>query len=159
MSVAANGIDPNDRAVIVEILARYAEAVDAGDFVAVGELLGDATLVDGDGSEIAAGAPAITKLFEATTARLADGTPQTSHVITNAIVDKIDRDTVEMRSRFLVLQATESLALQPIVVGRYVDRVERRGGSWRIVKRQMLPQLWGDTSRHLTFDPRTQLAE
>lgn len=159
MSVAANGIDPDDRAVIVEILARYAEAVDAGDFAAVGELLGDATLVDGDGSEIAAGAAAITKLFEATTARSADGTPQTSHVITNAIVDKIDSDTVEMRSRFLVLQATESLALQPIVVGRYVDRVERRGGSWRIVKRQMLPQLWGDTSRHLTFDPRTQLAE
>ena len=74
--------------------------------------------------------------------------------ITNAIVDRIDNDTVEMRSRFVVLQATERLALQPIAVGRYVDRVERRGGTWRIVKRQMLPQLWGDTSQHLTFDPR-----
>lgn len=84
---------------------------------------------------------------------LSGGTPRTAHVITNAIVDAIDTNTAEMRSRYVVFQATGSVALQPIAVGRYRDTVQRIDGRWRIVRRQMLPQLWGNTTDHLTFDP------
>jgi len=147
-------VDPADRAIVAELLARYAEAVDAGDFDAVGMLLSDATLVDEAGREIASGATAISALYSAMTKRHADGTPLTAHVITNVIVEPVGPDELELRSRFTVFQATPELALQPIVVGRYMDRVERLEGQWRFTRRQMIPERWGQVGEHLRFDPR-----
>jgi hypothetical protein len=151
-------IDPADRLAAAELLARYAEAIDAGDFAGIGELLGDAVLEDGDGNEIVSGAAGIEALYVATTRRHSDGTPRTAHVITNVIVEAVagSPDELEMRSRFTVFQGTERLGLQPIVVGRYVDRVARDGdGAWRFVRRRMIPERWGDVAEHLTFDPPT----
>jgi 3-phenylpropionate/cinnamic acid dioxygenase small subunit len=147
-------LDPGDRAVIVELLARYAEAIDAGDFAAVGELFSDAELLEPGGARLAGGRDQITALYEASTRRFADGTPRTAHVITNVIVDPVSDDVVEMRSRFTVFQATDELPLQPVVVGRYVDRVERAGGVWRFTARTMIPEAWGEVGHHLLFDPR-----
>jgi 3-phenylpropionate/cinnamic acid dioxygenase small subunit len=147
-------LDPADRAVIVELLARYAEAIDAGDFAAVGELFSDAELLDAGGARLAVGREQVTALYEVSTRRYEDGTPRTAHVITNVIVEAVGDDVVEMRSRFTVFQATDGLALQPVVVGRYVDRVERSGGVWRFTGRTMIPESWGDVSHHLLFDPR-----
>ena len=148
-------VDPHDRALAVELLARYAEAIDAGDFAGVGALLGDAELQDADGHRIASGPDEIEALYTATTLRHGDGTPMTAHVITNAIVDAVGADELEVRSRFVVFQGTDSLALQPVVVGRYVDRVVRSGAGWRFLSRRMMPERWGDVSQHLSFDPRT----
>lgn len=147
-------VDPGDRALAVEMLARYAEAIDAGDFAAVGELLGNAELQDAEGNRIASGAAEIEALYTATTLRHDDGTPMTAHVITNAIVDVVDADELEVRSRFVVFQATSTLRLQPVVVGRYVDRLGRDGDGWRFLTRRMIPERWGDVSEHLSFDPR-----
>lgn len=147
-------VDPHDRALAVELLARYAEAIDAGDFAGVGRLLGDAELLDADGNRIAGGAAEIEALYVATTRRHDDGTPMTAHVITNTIVDRLGPDELEMRSRFVVFQGTATLALQPIVVGRYVDRLAREDGGWRFASRTMIPERWGDVGEHLTFDPR-----
>jgi 3-phenylpropionate/cinnamic acid dioxygenase small subunit len=150
----SEGPTAHERAVAVELLARYAEAIDAGDFAAVGELLADAELLDEHGHRIARGADAIRALYEATTLRHADGTPMTAHVITNTIVDVVGDDELELRSRFVVFQGTDTLELQPVVVGRYVDRVARGEQGWRFIRRTMIPQRWGDVSEHLSFDPR-----
>jgi hypothetical protein len=148
-------VDAGDRLAAAELLARYAEAIDAGDFAGIGELLSDATLEDGDGNEIVSGAAAVEALYVATTLRHDDGTPRTAHVITNVIVERsADRaDELEMRSRFTVFQGTDTRGLRPVVVGRYVDRVRRIDGRWRFVRRRMIPERWGDVSEHLTFDP------
>jgi 3-phenylpropionate/cinnamic acid dioxygenase small subunit len=146
-------LDPDDRALIAELLARYAEAVDAGDFAAVGRLLSDAEILDGEGNRIATGASEVTALYENVTKVHADGTPRTAHVITNVVIDPVAVDVVEMRSRFTVFQATERLPLQAVVVGRYVDRVERLGGEWRFVSRTMLPEAWGEVGEHLHIAP------
>ena len=146
-------VDAHDRALVAELLARYAEAIDAGDFDAVGRLLAEATLEDADGNEICSGASAASALYAATTRRHEDGTPLTAHVITNVIVEGLGPDEVEMRSRFTVFQATPTLPLQPVVVGRYVDRVARGADGWHFVRRRMIPERWGDVSEHLTFDP------
>ncbi len=147
-------VEPGDRAIAVELLARYAEAIDAGDFEAVGSLLSEAMLVDEEGREIAVGRDVINALYSATTKRHADGTPLTAHVITNVIVERIGPNELELRSRFTVFQATPDLPLQAIVVGRYVDRVVRREGTWCFSQRQMIPERWGQIGEHLTFDPR-----
>lgn len=154
-------VDPADRAEAAELLARYAEAMDRGDFAAVGALLADAVVEDADGNEIAAGAAAVEALYAATTRRHDDGTPMTAHVITNVIVeavhpgtsDEAEPDELEMRSRFTVFQATPSIPLQVVVVGRYVDRVVRTADGWRFARRRMIPERWGDVSDHLTFRP------
>ena len=73
-------------------------------------------------------------------------------MITNVLVEPCADDEpgeLEMRSRFTVFQASDGLSLQPIVVGRYVDRVARRDGRMAFVRRSIQPQLWGDVTAHL----------
>lgn len=149
-------LDPGARAEIAELLARYAEAIDDGDFAAVGELLSDAVIVGPDGRAVARGAEEITALYEHTTLRHADGTPRTAHVITNVIVEPLGPGSAEVRSRFTVLQATDSIELRPVVVGRYLDRVELVDDRWRFTRREMRPELVGDVSDHLSFDLAAQ---
>lgn len=149
---SADPLDPSARLEIAELLARYAEAIDDGDFDAVGRLLADAVVVGPDGQVVAEGARAITSLYEHTTRRHADGTPRTAHVITNVIIEPLGPATVEVRSRFTVLQATESVELRPVIAGRYVDRVELLGQRWRFTRREMRPELVGDLSDHLLID-------
>ena len=154
-ATGSTAVTTEDRAAAAELLARYAELIDAGDFDGVGELLGDAVLRDADGTPVATGPDEIAALYVATTRRHADGTPLTAHVITNVIVEHVGPDELEVRSRFTVLQCTDTLALQPIVAGRYVDRLTKSQQGWRFADRTMIPQFWGDVSQHLTFDPRS----
>jgi hypothetical protein len=99
------------------------------------------------------GADAIAALYVSTTRRHDDGTPLTSHVISNPIVEIADdRATARVRSRFLVVQATPTLDLRPIVAGRYDDRFERVDGRWRFSARHMEPRLAGDLRQHLTIE-------
>lgn len=148
-------VGPAARAEAAELLARYAELVDAGDFDGVGALLSDAELLEAGGARVAAGAEEIADLYAATTRRHGDGTPGTAHVITNVIVEAVPgSDQLEVRSRFTVFQAVEGFPLQPVVVGRYVDRMRRVDGRLRFVRRTMVPERWGDPTHHLTFDPR-----
>jgi hypothetical protein len=147
-------VSAEDRAAATELLARYAEGIDAGDFDGVAELLSDAELLDSSGNRIAQGKEEIHALYSALTLRHEDGTPCTAHVITNVIVESSGPDELKMRSRFTVFQATESLPLQAVVVGRYEDTLKRLDGEWRFATRVMIPQAWGDVSQHLSFDPR-----
>jgi hypothetical protein len=79
-----------------------------------------------------------------------DGTPRTKHVITNLVIELApDGATATARSYFTVLQATDGLALQPIIAGRYHDAFARDEGTWRFSERVIHPDLQGDLSRHM----------
>lgn len=141
-----------------QLLYRYAELVDAGDFDGVGRLLAAAAVVLEDGTEVARGPAAVTRLYEATTRRFDDGTPRTQHIVTNVIVEPVpgDGERYEVRARFTVLQAADALALQPIVAGRYRDVVARGDdGRLEIVQHGMALTHVGDASHHLLIDPPT----
>ncbi|CQD06221.1 small subunit of phenylpropionate dioxygenase [Mycolicibacterium conceptionense] len=98
---------------VAELLYRYAELIDAGDFDGVGELLGRATF-GGPASGSVAGARTIAKLFAHTTRRFPDhgNTPRTRHLVLNPIID-IDGERATSRSTFCVVQKTDTVALQP----------------------------------------------
>lgn len=133
---------------IANLIARYAELVDDGDFAGVGELLADATFA-GSGGALTGGA-AITAMLRATVITYADGTPRTQHVTTNLQIEADDQaGTAIARSYVTVLQALPDLPLQPIAAGRYRDRFERRDGQWRFVERRVRITHVGDVSRHL----------
>lgn len=149
-----------DRAEITDLIYRYAELIDAGDYDGLGELLGRAAF-GGPKTPTISGADAIAKLFRATTKRFADGTPKTRHLVLNLIVE-VDGDTAAARSTFCVVQATDRVALQPIVVGRYFDRFAREPGGdtsardtagWYFTERIADVEMVGDVSDHLLIDP------
>ena len=71
----------------------------------------------------------------------------------NPIVD-VDGDTATARSTFVVVQRTETVPLQPIVVGRYADAFARDDAGWYFTERVVDVEMVGDVSDHLTIDPR-----
>jgi SnoaL-like domain len=139
-----------DSTLLGNLIARYAELIDRGDFDGVAELLAHAGVGDGAGSSLLRGRDALAAMFTATTRRYSDGTPKTKHVTTNLILE-IDEDAglAAARSYWLVLQAVEGLPLQPILAGRYHDRFERVEGTWRFTERRYFIDLVGDVSRHM----------
>jgi 3-phenylpropionate/cinnamic acid dioxygenase small subunit len=139
-----------DETQITNLLYRYAELMDAGDFVECAELFRHAriklagdTYVDADG---------VRAIWENGVKRYPDGTLRTKHVTTNAIVE-IDGDTATSRSYYTVFQQTDTFPLQPIIAGRYHDRFEKVAGQWRWTERDYsLVDLVGDLSAHLLME-------
>jgi 3-phenylpropionate/cinnamic acid dioxygenase small subunit len=134
---------------ITELLYRYAELIDAGDFDGVGELLSRGSFMG------VSGAQSIAKLFAITTRRYPDhgNTPRTRHLVLNPIVELRGDDTAASRSTFCVLQDTETVPIQPIVVGRYYDEFSRDEDGWYFTDRTVEIQMMGDVSAHLMVDP------
>ncbi|KGI67111.1 nuclear transport factor 2 family protein [Mycolicibacterium rufum] len=137
-----------DKLAVTELLYRYAELIDAGDFDGVGELLGRGNFMG------VAGAGPIAALFAATTRRFPDhgNTPRTRHLVLNPIVD-VSGDTAAARSTFCVVQQTDTVALQLIVVGRYQDAFVRDDNGWHFTERRVDVEMIGDVSDHLLMDP------
>jgi 3-phenylpropionate/cinnamic acid dioxygenase small subunit len=138
---------------IGNLIARYAELIDAGDFDGVGDLFRNAAVGAADSPSLLSGRDALVSLFTSTTRRYPDGTPGTKHVTTNLILDIDDDDgTASARSYWTVLQAVPGLPLQPILAGRYHDRFTRREGRWEFTERRYLVELIGDVSHHMITD-------
>ncbi|MGO8872598.1 MAG: nuclear transport factor 2 family protein [Acidimicrobiales bacterium] len=140
----------DDATAVGNLIARYAELIDAGDFEGVADLLGDAAVGAGDSESLLTGREALVAMFTSTTRRYPDGTPGTKHVTTNLILDlDADAGTAAARTYWTVLQAVPGLPLQPILAGRYHDRFVRVDGAWRFSERRYLIDLVGDVSRHM----------
>ncbi|MFI6345716.1 nuclear transport factor 2 family protein [Streptomyces sp. NPDC050560] len=142
------GGGPSGERAVENLIARYAELVDDGDFAGLGALLADAEFA-GSGDPVR-GREAIEEMFRRTLVVYDDGTPRTQHVTTNLLVEVDEAaGTARARSYVTVLQALPGLPLQPVACGRYRDRFERRGDGWRFVERRVHIRLVGDVSRHL----------
>ena len=145
---------PDSARLIENLLHTYAELIDAGDLDAVADLFAHGRIhgQEGGGPEtVFEGREGVRKLYGFSTRIYEDtGTPRTKHVTTNAIID-VDEEvgTGTCRSYFTVLQATDALALQPIIAGRYHDTFHRIDGSWWFESRTMHVDLVGDLSHHL----------
>ncbi len=141
---------------IENLLYLYAERIDAGDFDGVADLFAHGRVLgqeDGPPETVFEGRDAVRRLYGMTTRRYDDtGTPKTKHLISNArIVVDDAAGTAWARTQYVVLQATEALALQPIVAGHYDDTFHRVDDAWWFDSRTMFVDLTGDLSQHLTF--------
>jgi ketosteroid isomerase-like protein len=146
---------------ILNLVYRYPELIDAGDFEGVGDLFAEAAIVfeAGVGGEHVTmelrGKREVQRSFESTTRRFPDdGTPHTRHLVSNPIVE-IDEEagTATCRSYITVLQRTDDFPLQPVWSNRYEDRFGRTDGRWHFVHRRGFAHLPGDTSQHLLWGP------
>ncbi len=137
------------RNAIENLLYRYAEAVDAGDFATVGALFSEGRygMVGGDAVR---GARAVERLMDQTVRCYDDGTPRTRHLTSNVIVDLSEgRDRAQVRSCFTVFQSVSGGAPEVIVLGRYFDVFERAAAGWRFCERRIRIDQVGDLSAHL----------
>jgi len=137
---------------IVNLLHRYAELVDEGDFAGVSALFHRARVhMSGPMDESVPGETvgSIMGRF----VRLYDGVPLTRHVITNTIVEMADdQQSATTRSYFTVLQIIS--APQIIVVGRYHDRFscDSDSATWFFTERIIMVDAVGDVTGHLNND-------
>lgn len=132
---------------IRNLMYRYMEATDNGDFDTRAELFEHAVVHFPDPIGPVQGA-AVAESFRSRQ-RLYDGIPHTAHLCTNVFIEIDEGETTaSARSRYLVLQETDALPLQPIIVGRYHDRFERVDGHWRFAERRFVIDLVGEMSAH-----------
>jgi 3-phenylpropionate/cinnamic acid dioxygenase small subunit len=138
-----------DKLAITELLYRYAELIDAGDFDGIGRLLARGSFAGVSGAE------AIAELFGATTRRYPKhgNTPRTRHLVLNPVIEIGTERTATARSTFCVVQATDTVPLQPIVVGRYFDTFTCDDDGWYFTARRVDVEMIGDISAHLMVDP------
>jgi len=152
-----------DRSAIAELIYRYAELIDDGDFSGLGELLADAVVTFEGNDREYRGADQIQRLYEHSTRRYPGGTPLTKHVMSNVIVTPVDGGgaggpgdaggSAASRSYYSVFQAVPGeLALQPIIAGRYRHRFEYTDDQWRITGFHVIVDLLGELGSHLLFD-------
>ena len=150
------------------LLFRYAELIDSGDFEAIATLFSRAALVIPQRDAVIEGYDAILGMYSHSTRRYVEsaendfGTPLTRHVVSNVILN-IDREkkTASARSSYTVFQATSELALQPIIIGRYRDEFRCESditendtdtsavNPWYFSRREIYIDLEGNLAHHL----------
>jgi hypothetical protein len=131
---------------IANLLGRYAEYIDSGDFVGASELFRHAK-AKVQGREL--DYKDMLNMWETVIIRYEDGTPKTKHVITNLVIEVDEaKNTGAARSYYTVFQQIEG-KVQAIVAGRYLDWFERVDGVWRWSYRDYSQMdLDGDRSHH-----------
>lgn len=141
-----------DYFLIQNLMHRYSDAVDRGDFDAVGEMFRHADVYFPGEAEPAVKAgsgdfgPHLThwtRVYPET------GNPRTRHLCTNLIVDFDDDTHARCQTYFVVFQAADGFPLQAIITGSYADRLEKVGDAWRFTERREFVGQTGDLSAHL----------
>lgn len=149
----------NDSVAITNLLYRYAEYMDNGDFAGAADLFVHAQIKmrAGDGQYTYVDSVGVLAMWEETVKRYDDGTPRTKHVTTNPIVEfSADRTSATARSYYTVFQQVDDFPLQPIITGRYKDEFAKVDGEWRWTERDYsLVDQVGDLSHHLTIEVPT----
>ncbi|WP_067714340.1 nuclear transport factor 2 family protein [Nocardia yamanashiensis] len=138
-----------DTTAIMNLIAKYAELVDDGDFGGVGALFSGGVFRGGGG---VVGGEEVEGMLRGMVIVYEDGTPRTHHVTTNVAVE-MEGDEAAARSYFTVFQALPESPLQAIVTGRYRDRFGRVEGEWRFLEREVDIRMTGDLSGHLRRKP------
>ena len=142
---------------IENLIYRYAELIDDGDLEGVAELFRDAQIVSTVHNVRHQGFDEVLHMYKVS-CRIyeATGTPLTKHLTTNVIIE-LDKNgkTASARSYYTVIQAADSLPLQPIISGRYKDSFRQVDTQWRFASREMIIDLIGDCSAHLLYSSRS----
>lgn len=143
-----------DSRQIENLIYRYAELIDSGNLEGVAELFSNGEIISSAQNSRRKGYDQVLQMYQASCRVYEEtGTPLTKHLTTNVIVEIDDNgSTARARSYYTVIQATDSLPLQPIISGRYHDCFSKAEGKWAFSSREMFVDLLGDLRAHLLYD-------
>jgi len=130
-----------DKQAIREVVFRYFRGLDRGDAALIASVYHPDAVDEHGGGKTFRGADIGPGILEySRELHVAQG----SHHITNQTIE-LDGDTAASESYFFGFMLTshegQDHTLQ--VAGRYLDRLERRNGEWKIVHRVVVPELAG----------------
>jgi uncharacterized protein (TIGR02246 family) len=117
-----------DRLAIFDVLARYCQSCDDGEFERLSELFAE----DGSfshGGRVSAGRAGLIAYFEEIQAPERRG----KHLVSNQVVT-VDGDVATARSDWLFLKFVDGI-LTPHLTGRYDDALVRQDGRWLLAER------------------------
>ena len=130
----------DEKDAIRELMARYAQSMDAGRFADVAALFTEnAVWTTSYGT--AQGRAEIEAMFERNVPKKGEG-PQRKHYITNIII-KLDGDTASAVSDYLVVRESER-GLLPVMGGTYRDTFVKRAGEWQFARKELQHDIVGD---------------
>ena len=147
----------SDYLQIQNLLHRYAHLMDQADFDGVGQLFAHADVyMPGDAGDFFKDAAGLANLWRKWNRVYPDtGTLRTRHITTNLILEADGPNRARGQCYVLVVQATPTFALQPVIAGTYQDKFEKVGGNWRFAERRETFknfELVGDLSAHLALE-------
>jgi uncharacterized protein (TIGR02246 family) len=130
----------DEKDAIRELMARYAQNLDAGRFSKVADLFAeDGVWTTTYGT--ARGRAEITAMFERVVPKKGEG-PQRKHYITNIIVT-LAGETASAVSDYLVVRESEH-GLLPVMGGTYRDNFVKHAGSWQFARKELQHDILGD---------------
>ncbi len=91
---------------------------------------------------------AVAESFRSWVITYADGTPRTRHCLSNVTIHPDGSDRAVVKSYVMVFQEADTVPLQPVIGGDYLDRVEKVEGEWRFYERNMGNNLIGNLVGH-----------
>lgn len=140
-----------DYFAIQNLIHRYADRLDRGDFEGVAALFAEAEVYLPLREEPFRADPAGLLGLWRSMVRIypESGTPLTRHLMSNVIIEPDGADRARARTYGTVFQATPDLPLQPIVAVTYQDRFAKRDGVWRFVERRLEMNAVGELGQHL----------
>lgn len=146
-----DAMEAADYFAIQNLIHRYADRLDRGDFAGVAALFARADVYLPARAEPYRGdAPGLLALWQGMVRIHPDtGTPRTRHLMTNLIIEPDGADRAKAQTYGTVFQATPALPLQPIIAVTYQDLFMRDGGTWRFTERRLEVNAVGDLGQHL----------
>lgn len=144
-----------DYLAIRNLIHRYCDHLDRGDFDAMAQLFAHADVYYQQAAEpsfrsdpegLAAEYRRNTRIYPET------GTPRTRHVTTNLIIEPDGENRARCQSYFIVFQSAPGFPLQAVIGGTYTDEFEKVDGAWRFRMRRVECDLFGDLSAHQYYE-------
>jgi uncharacterized protein (TIGR02246 family) len=145
-SATAAGLDvptlglAEEKDAIRETMARYCQALDAGDYDRVAALFTE----DGEWTtdyDRAVGPASIEAMLTRNVPRTGEG-PRRKHYVANSVTDVNGLEATAV-SNYLIIRESEN-GLIPVMCGTYKDRFRKQGGQWRFARKELIHDIAGD---------------
>jgi SnoaL-like domain len=121
---------------ITELVTRYNRAVDDRRVSAIADLFSDTGTLETMGRVISGG-DALRDMFSQSGTEPLER-PLTAHHVSNLLIEFDEDCEAHAESDFVVLRCTAE-GVQPLVVGRYHDRLKKSEGRWHFEHRKTVP--------------------
>jgi ketosteroid isomerase-like protein len=136
-----------DWLAIQNLIGRYAELLNTGQFDEVGELFRHGRVVVEGNPDPVAGAREVAEMYREST-RVPPTGPDSLLYTTNLQVE-LDGDSARARSYFVALHDKGDGVVVPVVGGRYRDAFRKHADGWHFEERRITVDLVGALGDHI----------
>lgn len=137
------------REAITRLIYAYCTTLDSGRLDETADLFADGVWRPGPALAFT-GRDAVAEFLHSNIILYDDGSTGTRHVMGNVCIDFDEQGTSATAQSYVIVYQSISRA-QPTIIfqGRYADSFSSHSGDWRFAERRVLPDGFGDLSKHM----------